>query len=164
MLYEVIQRIGRDSYKLQLPKGMESIHLVFHTSLLHLDSNDPLQGQHAQPQPPVLVESEDSDNEEAHKEWEIDEIVDSQYSYGFLEYKVKWKGHPIERRKWYRAHLFTNATNVLNDFHTKYLNKPALRQDGLCIRQADLDSRVQERNNALEKNLSLRRSARLALE
>jgi hypothetical protein len=143
---------------------MDSIHPVFHTSLLRLDSNDPLQGQHTQLQPPVLVESEDSDNEEAHKEWEIDEIVDSQYSYGFLEYKVKWKGHPMERRKWYRAHLFTNATDVLNDFHTKYPNKPALRQDGLRIQQVELDSRVQKRNNALKKNLSLRRSARLTLK
>jgi hypothetical protein len=164
MLCEVLQRIGRDSYKLQLPEGMESIHPVFHTSLLRPDPNDPLQGQYTPPQPPVLIESEDPDNEGTHEEWEIDEIVDSRYSYGFLEYKVKWKGHPMERRKWYKAHLFTNATDVLNDFYTKYPNKPAPRQDGLRIRQADLDSRVQERNNALEKNLSLRRSARLALE
>jgi len=70
----------------------------------------------------------------------------------------------MERRKWYRAHLFTNAADVLNDFYAKYLNKPAPRQDGLRVRQADLDSRVQERNSALEKSLTLRRSTRLALE
>ena len=70
----------------------------------------------------------------------------------------------MERRKWYRAHLFTNATNVLNDFYTRYPNKPAPRQDVLRIQQAELDSRVQERNSALEKNLTLRRDARLALE
>jgi hypothetical protein len=69
----------------------------------------------------------------------------------------------MERRKWYRAHLFTNAAEVLNDFYTKYPNKPAPRQDGLRIRQADLDSRVRERNSALEKNLTSRRSARLVL-
>src|SRR5450432_353664 len=164
MLYEIIQRIGRDSYKLKLPARIGSIHPVFHTSLLHPDSNDPLQGQHIAPQPPILVQDEEHEEEDAYKEWEVEEIVDSRYSYGFLEYKVKWKGHPMERRKWYRAHLFTNAAEVLNDFYTKYPNKLAPRQDRLRIRQADLDSRVQERNSALEKNLTLRRDARLALE
>ena len=77
MLYKVIQRVRRDSYKLQLPKGIELIHLVFHTFLLHPNSNNLLQGQHAQPQPLVLVESKDLDNEEAYKEWEINKIVDS---------------------------------------------------------------------------------------
>jgi Chromo (CHRromatin Organisation MOdifier) domain len=164
MLYEVIQCIRRDLYKLKLLASIESIHLVFYTSLLRLDSNDLLQGQHVASQPPILVQDEELDEEDAYKEWEVEEVVDSRYSYSFLEYKVKWKGHPMERRKWYRAHLFTNAAKVLNDFHTKYPNKPAPRQDGLRVRQADLDSRVQERNSALEKNLTLRRDARLALE
>src|SRR5450432_4902209 len=115
-------------------------------------------------QPPILVQDKELDKEDTYEEWEVEEVVDSQYSYSFLKYKVKWKGHPIERRKWYRAHLFTNATEVLNDFYIKYLNKPAPRQDGLRVRQADLDSRVQERNSALEKSLTLRRSTRLALE
>src|SRR5450432_4462091 len=164
MLYEIIQHIRRDSYKLKLSAGMGSIYLVFHTSLLRLDSNDPLQGQHIAPQLPILVQDEEHEEEDAHEEWEVEEVVDSRYSYSFLEYKVKWKGHPMERRKWYRAYLFTNAANVLNDFHTKYPNKLAPRQDGLRIRQVDLDSQVQERNSALEKNLTLRRSARLVLE
>jgi hypothetical protein len=48
----------------------------------------------------------------------------------------------MERWKWYRAHLFINAAEVLNDFYTKYLNKLAPRQDGLRVQQADLDSWV----------------------
>ena len=142
MLYEIIQRIGRDSYKLKLPASIGSIHPVFHTSLLRLDSNDPLQGQHIAPQLPILVQDEEHEEEDTYKEWEVEEVVDSRYSYSFLEYKVKWKGYPIERWKWYRAYLFINAAKGLNDFYTKYLNKPTPRQDGLRIRQADLDSRV----------------------
>src|SRR5450432_1880237 len=97
MLYEIIQHIRRNSYKLKLPASIGSIHLVFHTSLLRLDSNNPLQGQYIAPQPPILVQDEEHEEEDAHEEWEVKEVVDSQYSYGFLEYKVKWKGHPIER-------------------------------------------------------------------
>jgi hypothetical protein len=68
MLCEIIQRIGRDSYKLKLPARMGSIHLVFYTSLLRLDSNNPLQGQHIAPQPPILVQDEEHEEEDAYKE------------------------------------------------------------------------------------------------
>jgi hypothetical protein len=67
----------------------------------------------------------------------------------------------MERQKWYKAHLFTNASNVVDDFHVKYLNKPASRPDGLRIRQVELDTRVQARDKALEESLKLRQSARL---
>ena len=70
----------------------------------------------------------------------------------------------MEHQKWYRVHLFTNAADILNNFYTNYLDKPVPRQDRLCIQQSELDSRVQERNNALEKNLTLRQSTRLVLE
>jgi len=77
MLCEVVQRIGQDFYKLQLLASIESTYLVFYTSLLRLDLDDPLQGQHMLPQPLVLVENEDSDDEDTHEEWEVEEIVDS---------------------------------------------------------------------------------------
>ena len=49
MLCEVVQRVGRDSYKLKLPESMDSTYLVFYTSLLRLDANNLLQGQHMPP-------------------------------------------------------------------------------------------------------------------
>ena len=77
MLYEIIQRIRRNSYKLKLLARIGSIHLVFHTSLLRLDSNNPLQGQHIAPQPPILVQDEEHEEGDAYKEWEVEEVVDS---------------------------------------------------------------------------------------
>ena len=86
------------------------MHPVFHTSLLRLDPNDPLPRQHIEPQGPIQVENDKTDKTEGvHNEWEVEEILNSRYSYGFLEYKVKWKGYPIEQRKWYRSNLFENA-------------------------------------------------------
>jgi len=160
VLCEVLRRVGRDSYELKLPEGMTSIHPVFHTSLLRPDPNDPLPGQHVQPQPPVLIPDEGGDLQE---HWEVESIVDSRYSYGFLEYKVKWKDYPMERRKWYRATLFNNATDSVRDFHNQYPEKPAPRPDGLRIRQSELNTRVQTQNNARQASLATRRSSRLDL-
>ena len=126
-----------------LPKGIASVHPVFYTSLLRPDSNNPLPRQHVQPQGPIIIEDE---NSSSHEEYEVEEILNSRYSYGFLEYKVKWKGHPIELRKWYRANLFQNTPEVIRDFHNKYLSKPALRLDRLRIRQSELNERVNVRN------------------
>jgi hypothetical protein len=156
---EVIQRIGRDSYKLKLPADMGLLHPVFHTSLLRPDANDPLPGQYTQPPAPVRVSNDEADTDvtDTHDEWEVEEIVDSRYSYGFLEYKVKWKGYPMEHRKWYRVHDFANAPEATRDFHIKYPNKPQPRADGVRMRQSELDTRVKTRNDIRQANLDRQR-------
>ena len=132
--YEIVRRIGRDLYELKLPKGIEQVHLVFYTSLLRPDPNDPLPRQHIEPQGPVQVQNNTSDVATGtHDEWEVEQVLDSRYSYGFLEYKVKWKGHPVEKRKWYRADLFQNASDLCNDFHITYPDKPKPRPEGVRL-------------------------------
>jgi hypothetical protein len=154
-----VQRIGRDLYELKLPEGIELVHLVFYTSLLRPDPNDPLPRQHIAPQRPVQVHN-DATNKAAgtHDEWEVEQILDSRYSYGFLEYKVKWKGYPIEQRKWYRADLFQNASAICDQFHLEYPNKPKPRPEGLRLLQSELDDRVMNRNAARERNLQARQA------
>ena len=132
---KVIERIGRDSYRLELPEGMSQLHDVFHTSLLRPDPNDPLPGQRIDPPPPIQVQDEDN----THDEWEVEEILDSRWHYGHLEYRVKWKGYPLEPRKWYRALLFDNALDATAEFHSKYPDKPKPRLQGLRITQDELD-------------------------
>jgi hypothetical protein len=64
------------------------IYNVFHTSLLRPDLNDPLPGQHNEPQPPVLIRDAGEDGE-PHEEWEVEEILDSKMKpYGRLVYRV----------------------------------------------------------------------------
>ena len=96
---EILKRIGRDSYELKLPASMASIYPVFHTSLLRPDSSDPLPGQEQAEPAPIRVQNSTEEGEGEHDEWEVEEIVDSRYRYGFLEYKVKWIGYPMEPRK-----------------------------------------------------------------
>jgi Chromo (CHRromatin Organisation MOdifier) domain len=139
---------------------MEQVHPVFHTSLLRPDPSDPLPRQHSVPQGPVQVQNDASDaTKGTHEEWEVEQVLDSRYSYGFLEYKVKWKGYPIEKRKWYRAELFQNAPDICNAFHQDYPNKPRPRPEGLRLLQSELDDRVNKRNAAREQSLRARRTS-----
>jgi hypothetical protein len=155
---EIIRRIGRDSYELHLPDGMSRIHPVFHTSLLRPDPDDPLPRQRQPNAEPVLI---DGDDEDVHEEWEIEAIVDSRYRYGFLEYKVKWVGHPMEERKWYRDNLFENSKLLVAKFHSDYPDKPAPRPDGIRVTAREAASRREAKEKAVDTAMQNRRSARL---
>jgi hypothetical protein len=135
---------------------MSQLHDVFHTSLLRPDPNDPLPGQRIDPPPPIQVQDEDN----THDEWEVEEILDSRWHYGHLEYRVKWQGYPLEPRKWYRATLFDNALDATAEFHSKYPDKPKPRPQGLRITQVELDEKVNTRNKTRDRSLATRRSAR----
>ena len=147
----VIRHIGRDSYKLELPEGMSQFHPVFHTSLLSPDPNNPLPGQVSAPPAPIQVPN--TTGESTHKEWEVEEVLDSRWHYRHLEYQVKWTGYPLEPRKWYRALLLTNAPDSVQEFHNRYPDKPKPRPEGLRISQDELDARVLYRDNTRAKSL-----------
>ena len=39
--YEILQRVGKDTYELTLPIDLSSVHLVFHVSMLKKFIDDP---------------------------------------------------------------------------------------------------------------------------
>ena len=93
------------------------IHNVFSTKLLCPAANNLLPGQ--QTPPPVLIIV---DND---KHWEVNDILNSRQYCGRLQYKVKW--HGIDRdNEWYYADKgeFDGSTEVLEEFYSKYPNKP----------------------------------------
>ena len=81
--FDIIKPIGSLVYELKLPSTMK-VHPVFHVSLLETAVNDPLSGQHIEPHPPVIVDSEEA--------WEVEEILYSRLHYRQGQYKVKWVG------------------------------------------------------------------------
>lgn len=119
--FSIVKKIGASSYQLALPASMK-IHPVFHSSLLRLDQNDPLPNQIPEPPPPVIVEGEN--------EWNVEEILDSRYYYGRLQYKAQWTDHAPDST-WYNADGFENAKELVDAYHARYPNKPAPRREGL---------------------------------
>ena len=111
--FEIIKPVGSLAYKLNLPPTMK-IHPVFHISLLETAVDDPLPGQHIEPPPPVLVDSEEA--------WEVEEILDSRLHFQRGQYKVKWVG--FDEPSWQRASDLDKAPDKFNLFHSQYPRKP----------------------------------------
>jgi hypothetical protein len=116
--YTILERVGSRAYKLDLPPSIQ-LHPVFHISLLEPAEPDskPIPGHIQPPLPPVII-----DNEE---EWELEEIVDSRHYRNQLQYRVKWTGFHDQDKAWYPAMNFENSQDTVQQFHTRYPQKPA---------------------------------------
>ena len=116
----VLQQVNPNAYRLELPEQMR-VHNVFHTSLLHKVSSDPLPGQidAERPPPEVVVRGED-----AEEEWEVLEVLDSRL-YGRkkrLRYLLDWKGYKEDWRFWEEA--LPGCHDLVMAFHEKHPHKP----------------------------------------
>ncbi|KAE8551312.1 hypothetical protein EYB25_005196 [Talaromyces marneffei] len=112
--YKIIEKVG-NSFKLNLPEGM-NVHPVFSPDKLRLATRtEPLPGQVIDSSPPVLVNGD--------QEWEVHEILDSRVRWKKLYYRVQWLGHDPDP-KWYPAENFSNAPRRLQEFHNRYPEKP----------------------------------------
>ncbi|KAG0157796.1 hypothetical protein PDIDSM_1829 [Penicillium digitatum] len=69
--FKVLEAISAHAYKLELPASMK-IHPVFNVSLLQPAATNPVNGQVAEPAPPVEVEG--------LEEWEVEDILDSRWN------------------------------------------------------------------------------------
>jgi hypothetical protein len=118
--YTILERVGSRAYTLDLPPSIQ-LHPVFHISLLEPAEPDsePIPGHIQPPPPPVIIDNE--------KEWELEEIVDSRQYRNQLQYRVKWTGFHDQDKAWYPAMNFENSQDAVQQFHTRYPQKPAPR-------------------------------------
>ena len=84
--YPIIEKIGTQAYRLQLPPSMK-IHPVFHISLLDRYTENDIPGRIQPPPPPVIIKNQ--------IEYEVEDILDSKFLRKRLFYLIKWKGYPI---------------------------------------------------------------------
>jgi hypothetical protein len=113
--YVIEQRIGLQAYRLKLSPSMK-IHPVFHVSLLDPYKSSAIPDRIQDPPPPVVVDYE--------LEWEVEEILYSRLRRRRLFYKVCWKNYPPSDDSWQPASDLTNSPDLVDEFHSRYPNKP----------------------------------------
>lgn len=109
------EQINPVAYRLKLPTSMK-VHPVFHVSLLETYSESTLLNR-IQP-PPPCIEFED------HVEYEVEQVLDSRWRRGKLEYLIHWRGYDVNERTWEPIENVTNAPKKVQDFHRRYPDKP----------------------------------------
>ena len=115
--FKVIERIGLQAYKLELPPTMRHIHDVFHVSLLDPYKSTSIPPHSLPPAPPPLYAK---DNEEY---FEIENILDSRRVKNRLQYLVKWKGYPDSDNSW-EPLANIPARGLIKEFHRRNPTKP----------------------------------------
>lgn len=137
--FPVVRPINSRAYELDLPAEMQLRTRVFHSSLLELARQDPLPGQVNAPPPPVVIRD--------HQELLVEDILDSRWHYGVLQYRIGWVGH--HERTWEpRYHIADNV--FLPGFHTRYPRKPRpMPPDAQPPPGLDLDMLELRRSSAL---------------
>jgi len=111
--FTVLRPIGSHAYEFHIPETMTH-HRTFPVSLLNPAPSDPLPGQIIPPPLPVVVDGEE--------EWFVDEILDSRWSRGNLQYLVKWTGH--DSPTW-EPETNLSETEAAERFHQLYPDKPS---------------------------------------
>ena len=112
----LVKAVVGSSYKLELPKIMR-IYNVFHPKLLNLAVINSLFGQKNPPLIAIIVKGKE--------EWVVEDILNSKKPWGRLKYKVKWEDVDKDFN-WYNVDRgeFDNAKDVVEDYHTRYPDKP----------------------------------------
>lgn len=121
--FKILSAVGSHAYKLELPSSMQ-VHPVFHVNLL-TPRDKPfcpdIPSRVADPLPPIEVEGE--------THYEVEDILDSRFHRGKLQYLVAWKGYPDpSENTWEPQANLWNATSIIRDYHSRCPTKPAPHQ------------------------------------
>lgn len=121
--FEVLAKVGQQSYSIRLPQSLRGIHPVFHVVELEPATPNIIPQRVQSPPPPVSIDGE--------PEYEISEILDSKVNrrrHCKLLYLVHWTGYEgtDEETSWLLADELTHAQDLLLDFHAFYPRKPGL--------------------------------------
>jgi hypothetical protein len=109
--FEILLLIDKQTYRLRLSKSYDSIHNVFHVSLLKsfkawFDESSTFLS--------ILVENE--------KHYEIESILDNRIWHKKLQYFVKWLRWSNAKNQWISSQEI-RANELIKKFHRKYSRK-----------------------------------------
>jgi hypothetical protein len=116
--FTILDRVGRNAYRLKLPPALSRLHPVFNVVKLMPAPIDPIPGRPTPNQPPPTLVDDDGG-----EHYEVEEILDSRLMRGKLHFLVKWKGYGYEENKWVREEEL-EAPDLLQDFYKKNPGAP----------------------------------------
>lgn len=106
--FKVIEKLGTQAYRLELPPTMGSIHPTIHVARLEPYRKG---DKHLEP-PPIEVDGKE--------QYEVEKIVDwrdvKKGPKKGRQYLVKWKGYRDEHNNWEHARDLTNAKDAILEF------------------------------------------------
>ncbi|KPM33905.1 hypothetical protein AK830_g12666, partial [Neonectria ditissima] len=105
----IAERIGKQAYRVHLPKQYRRMHDVFPVSLIEPWHEARGKTDERSETLPELEEEED--------EWEIEEIVADKKVDQETFYLVKWMGWPVEYNTWEPTVHLENATKAVQQYH-----------------------------------------------
>ena len=111
--FKILQRIGNQAYKLQLPDSWH-IHNVFHVSLLKRWIEQSYKTVETSPQPELDWDLDQPEEYEVEKIIRMRKVLKRNGRFSHNEYLTMWIGYPIEEATWEPDYNFTDAA-VLQD-------------------------------------------------
>ncbi len=114
-LYQITAKVNI-FYHFHLSISMKHLHSMFSLKLLQSYSEDSLSDQHSELFKSITIEDDEH--------WKINNILNFERYWDWIQYKVKWKD--LDRNdKWYYVdkEKFDDSKKVLNEFHKLYSSK-----------------------------------------
>ncbi|KAF5230292.1 hypothetical protein FAUST_9880 [Fusarium austroamericanum] len=108
--FRILERVGKQAYRLALPDKYQLLHNVFHVSLLEPWRKRQGDQGNTLPMP---------DLEEEEGEWEIESVTARKKIQGDIYFLVKWKGWPHEYDQWVPSEDMGNAARMIEEFEKR---------------------------------------------
>nr|VWO97963.1 BZIP domain-containing protein [Ganoderma boninense] len=114
--YDILERTGNLTYRLQLPISMKQRHPVVHVDRLSPWRGNEINGE--EPPPPAPVEIDHT------LENEVEAILDSRKYNNQFQYLIKWRGEDHGQDSWEPIGNVTHCDELIADFHRLHPNAP----------------------------------------